>query len=162
MKKTIRFSTKRGWRLWTVDINFESKDNKDVLSITWQTADCAWQCKEDIAKRIKKYGNKKHKELWKEIEYLWDNYHLNDMHPWTKRQEQWLKDNWIENWASDFDKVSSLLWKAWLQLDNQIEDYPELKGSLWYKFGSKRLYRPIPFEDKVRIIKLFWVDYDFK
>lgn len=161
MEKTIEFATRGRGTWWSVSIIFENRDWKDVLAIAWSLypKKCYWQCINELDKYIKKKWNKKHKALWREIKYLWENYHLNDMHPWTRKQEQWLKENWITNRANDYDKVCDKLFMNYLLYDKDIEDYPELKDCkiLGYKFWSKRIYRPIPFEDKVRIIKLFWV-----
>ena len=85
--------------------------------------------------------NKKIKEIVK----LWEKWHLNDMHAGTPKQERFLKDNGIKNWASNFTNVCNILKENNLYNDNG------------YNFGSGWLYEEIDKQDLQQIKKIMGV-----
>ena len=78
-----------------------------------------------------------------DIRYFWEKYHLNDMHAWTRKQEERLNKNWIDNRANDYTNVCKKLEDAGLLFDN------------WIKFWSTWQYWEIPSKDLKDIKKLF-------
>lgn len=93
-----------------------------------------WQCEEEIDKYLK------WDKVWDKIYYLWREYHLNDLHAWTVKQENLIRMGrlaWVD--LSSYDKKLEFLREYYLEFD-------ELDGAS-YQYWTKRLYRPIPEGD---------------
>lgn len=125
--------------LWTA-INWEPK-----FSVMWEIYKWnVWECWGQIINEIDKLL--KYEPTWLELRRLWELYHLNDMHPWTPKQEKWLNEHWIKNYANHYDKVCALLEWAWLLVD-------KYKGKDC-KFWSGWYYWDIPEKDLETINEL--------
>lgn len=132
MKREIKFSS--SW--YSIKISVELKEKKEwqeVLSIMGTVYKegilIAWgQCYNTIDSIL----NQEEENLkeWEKIKYWWVNYHLNDMHPWTEKQEEALMG---KNY--DYSKACEYLKSIGLFEDNG------------YKYWCSRLYRPIPEKD---------------
>lgn len=83
--------------------------------------------------------------LWDEIYRLWKLYHLNDMNAGTEKQdrliEMGIKSGELE--SRQYDDVVEFLDNRGLLIDDG------------YRYGSARLYRPIPEVDLFKIFTLF-------
>jgi len=115
-----------------VDISLQKKDNGQIVfsacgNYRWWWGQCL-----DFMNDYLKWDF-----VWDKIYYLWKNYHLNDSHAGTMRQEEFIEMG-IKSWelkSHQYDEVKEFLIK-W----NMYEDD-------WYRYGSKWLYRPIPEND---------------
>lgn len=89
--------------------------------------------------------------LWDKIYYLWKNYHSNDMHAGTPKQENLLKMGRLAGVdLSSYDKQCKFLKEYNCYFDDNIVDWT----SHPYKYGSEWLYRPIPETDLWEILSL--------
>ena len=105
-------------------------DSENVLHITADIRGVGYgQTLQEIKKAYK--GN----ELAEKICYWWENYHLNNMHAGTPKQEEALNKAGITNWADDYDICRKYLESIGLLYDNG------------YKFGSAWLKEEIPADD---------------
>lgn len=102
---------------------------------------CGGQCREEIDEILKQYDAETVERT--KIKYLRENYHLNDLHAWTPRQEKRLKSNGLKNWANDYARICEILKEHHLYAD---------KGR---KFGTGWNYWEIPAEDLKEIKSLF-------
>ena len=84
------------------------------------------QCREEIEKYIVE-----HRENFHRIMEIWKEYHLNDMHAGTPKQEQFVK-KYMENNPYDFETICEEMKKAGIYEDNG------------YRYGSAWLYEEIP------------------
>lgn len=133
MKREIKFSSSWYFIKILVELN-EKKEWQEVLSIMGTVYKegilIAWgQCYEEIDKIISQNENE-HSQEWEKIKYWWENYHLNDLHPWTEKQEEALK-------GRDYRYLEAC---EYLKSINLFED----DG---YKYWYWWLYRPIPQKD---------------
>lgn len=96
---------------------------------------CAGQCLDEVAKHVKS-------DKFKKIYRLWKQYHLNDMHAGTVRQEEALDAAGLTNYANNYRKCCEYLESINLLVDDG------------YKFGTGWLKRDIPVEDVAEIEKL--------
>ena len=146
MKKILKFGKidyfGRGRKINAVDVSIElkNKENKEILSICgniWNSKHsdliCGGQCLDEL------YEFLKNDEKFIEVYRLWKLYHLNDMHPGTKRQEEFLNHYNIKNWASEYEKTCKILKEYDLLYDGGI------------KFGSTWNYWGIPQNDLEKI-----------
>lgn len=132
MKRAFYFNSPR----WLIEVNMELKDD-NTFTCSWCVwTRCYWQCREEIDTFLK-WDVK-----WDKINRFWKKYHLNDLHPGTKKQEERLHKHWIENRANEYDKTCEALEKAWLLYDD------------WYKFWSWRKKEEIPYWDLKKIKQL--------
>lgn len=121
--------------LVTIEIELREEEGKKVLSIcgdVWNNLKtdivCGGQCLDDIKDFFK------NDELFNKIYYLWKNYHLNDLHAGTPKQEKLLKDN-VQEHDWDYTRCCEFLEKHELLYDNG------------YKYGTSWLYEAIPEKD---------------
>lgn len=139
-------------------IKLEDKDQKNfdilkklkkpafsVSAMVWRkwAEECGGQCLDEINEILKKNG-----DLTKEraiIYYLRENYHLNDTHAGTKKQEKRLKAHNINNRANNYSETCKALEDAWLLIDEGVKFW-----SIWHYWG-------IPAED-LREIKKFFIN----
>lgn len=96
---------------------------------------CGGQCLDEVAKHVKS-------DKFKKIYRLWKQYHLNDMHAGTVRQEEALDAAGLTNYANNYRKCCDYLESIGLLVDDG------------YKFGTGWLKRDIPVEDVAEIEKL--------
>lgn len=130
MKKTIvlgyvklPYEEKR--RKAIVEIELKNTDGKYKLSMCGEIKKYSWgQCNEEIKKYIVAPG-----QNFNRIMEVWEQYHLNDMHAGTQKQEQYIRKH-IKTY--DYNTVCEELKKAGLYEDGG------------YKYGSGWLYEPIP------------------
>lgn len=115
-----------------VDIALKKKDNGQIVFTACGRYEWWWgQCLDFMNDYLK------WDFVWDKIYYLWKNYHLNDSHAGTMRQEEFIEMG-IKSWelkSHQYEEVKEFLMK-W----DMYEDK-------WYRYGSKWLYRPIPEND---------------
>lgn len=109
----------------------EKEDNQIVLSICGSTRKNNGFCQ--CLDQIKESNNN---PLFNRLYRLWKNYHLNDMHPGTEKQEKALKEA-REKQLTNYDYSENC---KYLESINLLYD----NG---YKYGTKWLYREIPQND---------------
>lgn len=148
MKKIIEFGKidfngiGRKINLVTVELNLkgEEKPAFTVSANVWNSKKTdilmGGQCLDDL---LPYFENNK---LFVEIYRLWKLYHLNDLHTGTKKQEDFLINHHVKNWASEYDKTCKFLSK-----NNMLYD----KG---VKFGTTWHYWDIPKKDLQEIKKI--------
>ena len=145
MKKTFNFGKidyyGRGRKINSVEVKVELSD-KGVFTASaniWNSKHtdcvCGGQCLDEVAKYVKS-------DKFKKIYRLWEQYHLNDMHPGTEKQEEALKVAGLNSWANNYSECCDYLESINLLVDNG------------YKFGTGWLKREIPVEDIAEIEKL--------
>ena len=145
MKRTFTFGKidyyGRGRKINLVEVKAELSD-KGVFTASatiWNSKKtdcvCAGQCLDEVAKYIKA-------PKFKKIHRLWKQYHLNDMHAGTEKQETALIEAGLTGFASDYRKCCDYLESIDLLVDDG------------YKFGTGWLKREIPVEDVAEIEKL--------
>ena len=145
MKKTFNFGKidyyGRGRKINSVEVRVELSD-KGVFTASaniWNSKHtdcvCGGQCLDEVAKYVKS-------DKFKKIYRLWEQYHLNDMHPGTEKQEEALKVAGLNSWANNYSECCDYLESINLLVDNG------------YKFGTGWLKREIPVEDIAEIEKL--------
>ena len=128
MKKIIelvKIDYKRiGKKINMVDISIELRDKKghkalsicgSIWNIRHSDTICCGQCLDEINKYFK------YNKTFKKIYRLWKLYHLNDMHAGTVKQETFLNENGIENWANNYKEVCKILEENGLLYDNGIK-----------------------------------------
>ena len=145
MKRTFNFGKidyyGRGRKINLVEVKVELSDEKVFTASAniWNSKHtdcvCGGQCLDEVAKYVKS-------DKFKKIYRLWKQYHLNDMHAGTEKQEEALKAVEFENWANDYSKCCDYLESINLLVDDG------------YKFGTSWLKREIPAEDVAEIKKL--------
>ena len=145
MRRTFNFGKidyyRRGRKINLVEVKVELSD-KGVFTASatvWNSKKtdcvCAGQCLDEIAKHIKS-------DKFKKIHRLWKQYHLNDMHAGTEKQETALIEAGLTSFASDYRKCCNYLESIDLLVDDG------------YKFGTGWLKRDIPVEDIAEIERL--------
>ena len=145
MKRTLTFGKidyyGRGRKINLVEVKAELSD-KGVFTASatiWNSKKtdcvCAGQCLDEVAKHVKS-------DKFKKIYRLWKQYHLNDMHAGTVRQEEALEAAGFESWANDYYRCCDYLESINLLVDDG------------YKFGTGWLKRDIPVEDVAEIERL--------
>lgn len=133
MRREIKFSI--SWHFIRISVELKEKSGwQEVLSIMGTVYKegilIAWgQCYNTIDNILNQDGENLFKE-WEKIKYWWENYHLNDLHPWTEKQEEALMG---KNY--DYSKACEYLKSIGLFEDNGHK--------YWYWW----LYRPIPEKD---------------
>ena len=132
----------RGRKINLVEVDVELSD-KGVFTASgtiWNSKRtdcvCGGQCLDTIAKYVKN-------PTFKKIHGLWKQYHLNDMHAGTVRQEEALDAAGLTEYANNYRKCCDYLESIGLLVDDG------------YKFGTGWLKRDIPAEDLEEIKKLF-------
>lgn len=131
-----------GRKVNKVEVTVELTDDGvfTASALVWNSkhTDCeiGGQCLDEIAEFIKD------NEIFNKIYKYWKLYHLNDMHPGTKAQEDALHEAGIENWANEYYKVCEYLESVGLLFDNG------------YKFGTGWLKYDIPEDDLMDIKNL--------
>lgn len=134
----------------TLKLSYKDGDqSKPVLSICgyiWNSKQtdivCGGQCLDEMAK----YKSLSNDETFKKLYYLWKNYHLNDIHSGTVKQEKAVKDlyNTNKNKQShsymEYEQICDYLKSLNLYIDDG------------YVYGSSWLYYAIP-EDDLNMIK---------
>ena len=124
-----------------VEMELKEENGKIVFSasgdVSSKDIECGGQCLDEI-KEILKDSNK----TFNLIHKMWKKYHLNDMHAGTPKQEKFLEDNNVNNWANDYTGVCGFLKDHNLYIDDG------------YAFGSGWLYEEIPPKDLSLIKKL--------
>lgn len=132
----------RGRKINLVEVEVELSD-KGVFTASgtiWNSRKtdcvCGGQCLDTIVKYIKN-------PTFKKIHGFWKQYHLNDMHAGTVRQEEALDAAGLTEYANNYRKCCDYLESIGLLVDNG------------YKFGTGWLKRDIPAEDLEEIKKLF-------
>ena len=132
----------RGRKINLVEVDVELSD-KGVFTASgtiWNSKHtdcvCGGQCLDTIAKYIKN-------PTFKKIHGFWKQYHLNDMHAGTVRQEEALDAAGLTEYANNYRKCCDYLESIGLLVDDG------------YKFGTGWLKRDIPAEDLEEIKKLF-------
>ena len=132
----------RGRKINLVEVDVELSD-KGVFTASgtiWNSKRtdcvCGGQCLDTIAKYVKN-------PTFKKIHRLWKQYHLNDMHAGTVRQEEALDAAGLTEYANNYKKCCDYLESINLLVDDG------------YKFGTGWLKRDIPAEDLEEIKKLF-------
>ena len=143
LKKTFIWERNAEHPTIIVDMYLKYKDKGQIVfSCVGEIRLEAWgQCEDDINKYLA-WDSK-----WDLIYRLWKEYHLNDIHAWTPKQENLLRMGrlaWVD--LSNYDK----------ELDFLREYYVECDELDWepYKYGTKLLYRPIPEMDLWKILSL--------
>ena len=104
-----------------------------------------WQCEDSLNEYLK--GDKLRDEIYR----LWEEYHLNDCHAGTPKQERLLKMGrlaWVD--LSDYTKQCEFL-------DEYNMLYDDNDGEQ-YKYWSARLYRQIPEQDLWIIFNLLTME----
>lgn len=145
MRRTFNFGKidyyGRGRKINLVEVKVELSD-KGVFTASatvWNSKKtdcvCAGQCLDEIAKHIKS-------DKFKKIHRLWKQYHLNDMHAGTEKQEAALIEAGLTSFATDYRKCCDYLESIDLLVDDG------------YKFGTAWLKRDIPVEDIAEIERL--------
>ena len=123
-----------------IEINLKEDKNLSICGNIWNSKKTdiltGGQCCEEINKYFR--NNKTFKKIYR----LWKLYHLNDMHAGTIKQETFLNENGIKNWASNYEKVCKILEENGLLYDNGI------------KFGATWQYWEIPGNDLQEIKNL--------
>jgi hypothetical protein len=122
-----------------------------VSALIYKGGTCkeAGQCRETIGEILKEHNAETMERA--KINYLRENYHLNDLHTGTPKQEQRLKNNkgllknyGIEGRASNYSETCDLLKRFDLYNDEGRE------------FGTGWKYWEIPADDLTEIKKLFY------
>ena len=112
-------------------IEIELREEDNTLSICGEIQGIAYgQCIDEIKKA---FGDTN--STVNILYYWWENYHLNNMHAGTPKQEEALNKAGITNWADDYDICCKYLESIGLLYDNG------------YKFGSAWLKEEIPSDD---------------
>lgn len=132
MEKTITIKGR-----YTVHVHLKLRKNKDNKLAFSCSADCNrlhvhGQCLDDINPYMQ------NNTMWKIIYRLWKAHHLNDFNAGTRKQDNFLRLEGLEN-AQYIDKVRALKAND-LLVDNG------------YTYGHGWLYREIPADD-LAIIK---------
>lgn len=132
MKKTITLKDK-----YTVHVHLELRKNKDNKPVFSCCADCnRLHTHGQGLDRINPYMQ--NNTMWKIIYRLWNEHHLNDMNAGTRKQDNILRLEGLEN-AQYSHKVEALRANG-LLVDNG------------YRYGTGWIYREIPADD-LAIIK---------
>ena len=112
MKRTFNFGKidyyGRGRKINLVEVEVRlSDDGVFTASATiWNSKHtdcvCGGQCLDEVAKYVKS-------DKFKKIYRLWKQYHLNDMHAGTEKQEEVLKAAGLNSFANDYSKCCDYL-----------------------------------------------------
>lgn len=144
MDKIFKFISKDGKFHARVEIKLTDGDKPIFTStVSYRQAghhelESCGQCFMDM------YNIFKHHRLFVEIVDLWEQYHLNNLHAGTEKQESCLNE-----WKKTLDYEPSYSEQCdYLEAQNLLVD----NG---YKYGSSWLYRVIPERDLKRIKALF-------
>lgn len=137
MKKTIKLP-----RIWVDDKSYRveleielTDDGRFTASGTvWNSChtDCIMggQCLDELAQ----YPSIKNNSKFKQVYEWWKNWHLNDMHAGTEKQETALEQAGLTGWANNYTECCKYLESIGMLYDNG------------YKFGTSWLKREIPAE----------------
>ena len=126
----------KGWsHYYRVDIALQKKDNGQIVFTACGQYRWWWgQCLDFMNDYLK------WDFVWDKIYYRWKNYHLNDMHAGTPKQENLLEMGRLAGVdLSSYDKQLNFLREYFVECD-EVDWKP-------YKYGTKWLYRPIPEND---------------
>ena len=158
MKKTIDLgkyaytSNKKVNRI-TIDIKLTESNILSITGTIWNAKDTdaktCGQCQDTINEVIASQGSESTKALWNVIYYLWNNYHLNNLHAGTPEQEKLLNrsyDNDVE-----FLKQHDILTVPAEQADPYRKKDSKFIGEP-YTYGYEWLTYPIP-EEVLAIVK---------
>ncbi len=163
MKKTIDLgkyayttSNKKVNRI-TIDIQLTERNILSITGTVWNAketdAETCGQCEETINKIIVSQASEPIKSLWNVIHYLWNNYHLNNLHAGTPEQKKLLKQNPNRSYDNDveFLKQHDMLTVPAEQADPYRNKDSRLIGKP-YTYGYSWLTYPIP-EEVLAIVK---------
>ena len=126
-----------------VEVELEYKDKGPVLSICgsiWNSKHTDCVCGGQCLDTMMKFSSLAHNALFKKLHRLWTDWHLNDLHSGTVKQEAALKEHGYTGSYTDDCK--------YLESIGLLED----NG---YKYGSSWLYREIPNDVLKEIESLF-------
>ena len=134
MKKTITIKEK-----YTVHVHLELRKDRYNRPVFSCCADC---------NRLHTHGqgfdiinpHMQNSTLWKVLYKLWKKHHLNNMNAGTRKQDNFLRLEGLEN--AKYDEKIDALKANGLLIDNG------------YKYGTGWLYREIPSDD-LALIKAF-------
>ena len=128
-----------------VELRGEKKPTLSVCGNVWNAKKTdiiiGGQCLDELLQYFK------NNILFMEIYRLWKDYHLNDLHAGTKKQENFLIKNNVKNWANNYEETCEFLSKNNLLYDKGV------------KFGEKWHYWAIPKKDLKKIEKIIKNDY---
>lgn len=105
---------------------------------------CGGQCLDEIAK----YKLEHNQELFDFLYYMWQNYHLNDMHAGTPEQEEALSKGCTDR--TDYKRACEYLEAQGLY---EVE-YHGLEYNGMYRYGSAWLYRPIDQKNLDKLLEV--------
>ena len=151
MKKTFTFpkvayTSSRKSNLPEVEVELRYKDSdlsKPVLSICgslWNSNHTDIVMGGQCLDRLAKFNSLRSNPLFKKLHRLWKNWHLNDLHAGTVKQESALKES-----GKQFESYEDRC--KYLESINLLNDDGYVYGSSW-------LYREIPEDDLKEIISL--------
>ena len=171
MKRTISFGKVDGYHTGKKNCEVTAEISYDERKGTFSAVIDLWnfkhsdilmggQCFDEIAEEFPELMNN---EAFKEVHYLWKNYHLNDFHAGTKAQESVLKEA-VKNGelkaygANNYQETCSYLESKGLLYDTEyMVEKTDKNGETHkvpYKYGSGWLKEDIPEEDVDRIVSL--------
>lgn len=141
LKKTFTWERDDNHPTIIVDMYLKHNDKEQIVFSCVGEIRCeaGGQCENDIDKYLK-WDDK-----WDRIYRLWQEYHLNDLHAGTPKQENLIKMGHLAGVdLSTYDKELEFLDEYYVKFD-------ELDGKP-YQYGSSWLYRPIPETDLWEIL----------
>lgn len=108
---------------------------------------CCGQCLDEIAK----YKLEHNQDLFNFLLYMWNKYHLNDMHAGTVEQERVIRAREAEigrklTYEERCDYLTSI--------DLYEVEYHGLEFNGMYRYGHGWLYQPIDTKDLEKLIKV--------
>ena len=146
----VAYTSKRRVNLPTIEMELTYKNNdtsKPILSIRgylWNATHTHIVRGGQCLDKLNEFSSLKCNPLFKRLYRLWKQYHLNDMHYGTVKQEQALNNYCVQNRCYSYRHECQYLESIGLLVDNG------------YKYGSSWLYRPIPDEDLKEIESLLY------
>lgn len=116
----------------TVEVELNDKDVFSASADVWNNLETdiimGGQCLDDI------YPHLKNNSKFKKIYDWWKEWHLNDMHAGTEKQESALEQAGLTGWANNYTECCKYLESIGLLIDDD------------YVFGTGWLKRVIPSE----------------
>ena len=162
MKKTIdlgkyAYTSNKKVNKITIDMQLTESNIMSITGTVWNAketdAETCGQCQDTINEVIASQGSESTKALWNVIYYLWNNYHLNNLHAGTPEQEKLLKQNPNRSYDNDveFLKQHDMLTVPAEQADPYRKKDSKFIGEP-YTYGYEWLTWPLP-KEVVDIIK---------
>ena len=162
MKKTIdlgKYAYNSNRKINRITIDIELREGNilsicgNILNATQTDFFVCGQCEDLINEVIASQGSESTKALWNVIYYLWNNYHLNNVHAGTPEQEKLLKRNPARSYNNDveFLKQYNMLTVPAEQADPYRKKDSKFIGEP-YTYGYEWLTWPLP-KEVVDIIK---------